>query len=346
MISIIIPTYNRSNYLETTLISILKSDFDKGNFEIIIVDNGSTDDTKAVVHKLLESRAFKFKYFYEPEPGLLSARHKGAEESQGDILTFIDDDVEVSCYWLNSIHSAFNNNSTVSLLTGPCLPKYEIYPPNWLNHFWSETPYGGKECSWLSLLDLGANEIEIHPNWVWGLNFSIRQDAFTLLEGFHPDNIKNELQHFQGNGETGLAMKAADKGLKAMYHPGVLLYHQVTKDRLSVDYFKKRAYYAGVSMSFTDLRQGKTKNNKHEKDVQKPNSRSVEKKIRRLYRVLFPLKQQKKNPTIDKHIELMLVEIENEGKKGYEFHQHAFHSNEKVRSWVLQKNYMNYKLPL
>ena len=100
MISIIIPTYNRCSSLESTLHSIMKSSFSHKQFEIIVVDNGSTDATKDITFKLLANSVFNFKYVFEPEPGLLSGRHRGVEESVGDVLTFIDDDVEVSPNWL------------------------------------------------------------------------------------------------------------------------------------------------------------------------------------------------------------------------------------------------------
>ncbi|HET6224883.1 MAG TPA: glycosyltransferase family 2 protein [Bacteroidia bacterium] len=344
MISIIIPTYNRSASLESTLQFLLKSNLEKEKFEILVVDNGSTDNTKDVTLKTLSPTSFKFKYLFEPEPGLLSGRHKGAQEASGNILTFIDDDVEVSSGWLKGIYDVFAQNENISFVTGPCLPKYEVYPPDWVNYFWAETPYGGKECSWLSLIDLGNKPVEIHPNWVWGLNFSIRKSVFDELQGFNPDNIKKELQHFQGNGETGLTLKAEEKGLKALYHPEVLLYHQVPRERLSIAYFKKRAFYAGVSVSFTDLREGKPK---AAAETAQNNSvaseKNIKSKLRHLYGVLF--NKQTAKP-LNTEIQQLLAEVRAEGKKGYDFHQQAFYSNEKVKNWVLQKDFMNYKLPL
>ncbi|HTD39433.1 MAG TPA: glycosyltransferase family 2 protein, partial [Mucilaginibacter sp.] len=217
MISIIIPTYNRSDSLKGTLESITKQSFEPNDFEVIVIDNGSTDDTKKIC-STYEPVIKKFTYHYDDMPGLLTGRHKGAELARGDILSFIDDDVELSPNWLNGIAESFDNPE-ISLATGPCLPKFEVAPPEWLTYFWSDTPYGGKICTWLSLLDLGAEIVQINPNYVLGLNFSIRKSVLIELGGFHPDCIPSHLQQYQGDGETGLTMKAEKSGLIALYNP-------------------------------------------------------------------------------------------------------------------------------
>jgi glucosyl-dolichyl phosphate glucuronosyltransferase len=142
----------------------------------------------------------------------------------------------------------------IDLLTGPNFPKFDVYPPVWLNSFWKPTPFGGKQCSELSLLDLGNNVIEIDAVFVWGLNFVIRKSAFESLKGFHPDVIPQNIQFLQGDGETGLSIKAKEAGMKALYHPNVMLYHLVPAERLTIGYFEKRYFYQGVSDSYTQIR--------------------------------------------------------------------------------------------
>jgi glycosyltransferase involved in cell wall biosynthesis len=154
MISIIIPTLNRACSLKTTLDSIVRLDY-KNDFEVIVVDNGSVDDTKNVCYQY-ESTIKRFVYFYDDTPGLLTGRHMGMQLAKGEILAFIDDDVELSPRWLSGILESFNDPE-VALSTGPCLPKYDTYPPKWLSFFWTSTLYGGKMCTWLSLLDLGEH---------------------------------------------------------------------------------------------------------------------------------------------------------------------------------------------
>lgn len=87
MFSIIIPTYNRAKFIEKTIQSVLNQDFQ--DFEIIIVDDGSTDDTGIIVKKIPDPR---IKYFYKVNEERGVARNYGAIRSKGDFVTFLDSD--------------------------------------------------------------------------------------------------------------------------------------------------------------------------------------------------------------------------------------------------------------
>ncbi|MGF7078029.1 glycosyltransferase [Mucilaginibacter sp. UYCu711] len=337
MISIIIPTFNRSALLKNTLASIVKQNYVANDFEVIVVDNGSTDDTKNLCSDY-SSHIKNFTYCYDNMPGLLTGRHKGAKVAKGEILAFIDDDVELSTYWLTGINESFNNTE-VSFLTGPCLPKYESPPPEWLNYFWDDTPYGGKMCTWLSLLDLGNKSITVHPNYVWGLNFCIRKNVMLQLGGFHPDCIPDNLQQYQGDGETGLTIKAAQREMTAQYNPKVMLYHIVPAHRLTLAYFEKRAFYQGVCNSFTEIR---IKNFTTEHTQPAKSSYTIPRRIYRgIKRRLFIAKRNNEPGEAFK-IKVILDAAE---KKGYQFHQNAFNTDDAVKEWVLKKNFFKYNLP-
>ena len=203
-ISIVIPTLNRSMYLKKLLRSLIKQNFPRDNYEILVVDNGSIDNTRNITNEAISLfTKHHIRYIYEPVPGLLSGRHRGVLEAQGDILTFVDDDIEADKDWLQAISDSFQNIS-VKLVGGRNLPKYETNPPDWLQWFWIDHAFG-KTCAELSLLDFGEEVREIDANYVWGLNFSIHRQALLDLGGFHPDCIPKHLQHFQGDGETDLA---------------------------------------------------------------------------------------------------------------------------------------------
>ena len=106
---------------------------------------------------------------HEPTPSLLAGRHRGVRESKGDLLVFIDDDVEVSPGWLPSIRRAFEDPQ-VALVGGPSYPKFATRPPDWLKHFWYEEN-GIKACPYLSLLDGGDRRMRIRPDSSMGLEF-------------------------------------------------------------------------------------------------------------------------------------------------------------------------------
>lgn len=341
-ISIIIPTYNRANTLTATLSSILKQP-DLEDVEVIVVDNGSTDNTALICRDFAENIS-SLQYLFDAEPGLLTGRHLGASTARGEILCFLDDDVELTSKWISGVKDAFSNPE-VQLATGPCLPNFEITPPAWLEYFWLNFKDGGKVCSWLSLVDLGNKKKFIDPNYIWGLNFCIRSSALYALGGFHPDSVPARFQMFQGDGESGLTIKASQNNYKAFYHTDIALHHNVSFERLTLEYFKKRAFYQGVCNSFTYLKQ--LHSNKKEiinTGGKLRNMKGVFSKFIHLLK-LYKLRVHKILfvPKSVKAIEKVLTLKE---KEGYNYHQEAFKNNDKVKKWVLKNDYWNYKLPL
>ncbi|MCE3296653.1 MAG: glycosyl transferase family 2 [Crocinitomicaceae bacterium] len=332
MVSIIIPTVNRAASLLKTLESINALKTGRASFEVIVVDNGSTDNTKEIVNDFSRTADLDLHYVFAPEPGLLTGRHVGLQLAKGDVLTFIDDDVRVSGSWLNAILEVMQNRPDIDLLTGPNLPEYESHPPEWLSHFWTND-FNGKHCGWLSLLDFGPEEKEIDPVFVWGLNFTIRRDTLLELRGFHPDNMPEKLQKYQGDGETGLSLKAKKKHKKALYNPEVKLFHAVPASRMTDSYFEKRAFYQGVANSFTALRSEEEEVTQHV---------GLAKKIKRkLRKIVFQNKQNNLPLDIRKKRE----DLDRKEQEGFVFHQRLFSENEKVRNWVLKADYLDYKLP-
>ncbi len=339
-ISIIIPTLNRAPVLSKALESIFnqKSNID---FEIIVVDNGSIDETNKIC-KYWETNRAHFKYYYDSVPGLLTGRHKGAEEASGEILSFLDDDVELSDTWLKAVFETMSSRPDISLMTGPNMPRYEKDPPEWVSYFWNGTPYGGKECSCLSLLDLGNNIIEIDPIYVWGLNFSIRKSVFLELGGFHPDCIPAHLQMFQGDGETGLSLKAIEKGYKALYNPKALVYHDVPAERMTLGYFDKRYFYQGICNSYSEIRRNSgIKTRLGSADIK----RKTKHFIQLLYSTIFKKNEVfiQRESNIEK--EMLYTRFQAMERAGYNFHQGIVKKSPTLLKWVLKENYFDYRLP-
>jgi glucosyl-dolichyl phosphate glucuronosyltransferase len=332
MISIIIPTLNRASTLELAIKSFCLQNFSPDQFEILVVDNGSTDNTKDIIEAAISKYpSHKIGYIYEPEPGLLSGRHRGVQEAKGEILTFVDDDIEADVSWLKAIKESFDD-PTVQMVGGRNLPKYEVEAPQWLEWFWLEHSYG-KLCAELSLLDFGEQVREIDANYVWGLNFSIRKITLLKLGGFHPDCIPKHLQYFQGDGETGLTQEANQKGYKAIYQPKALVWHSVSQERMSYEYFEKRYFYQGVCDSYSFIR-GTEGQLKHVSLIEN------------IKALLIRLKQASKRLiSIQTEKDLLKERFYSAYQKGYQFHQNAVRQNPKLLDWVLKKDYWDYNLP-
>lgn len=326
--SIIIPTFNRRSSLKNTLESLLNLNYSPENYEIIVVDNGSIDNTRQMVEAIVKSNiSGRIRYYYEPVPGLLSARHKGAFESRGNILVYVDDDIEADPNWLAAIAEAFGDTET-HLVGGKSLPKYESPPPNWLEAFWYRDG-SLSQCFYLSLIDFGDQLTQIDPLYVWGLNFSIRKETLFKVGGFNPECVPKDLQRYQGDGDTGLAWKIKAAGYKIVYQPQALVYHVVPNERLSIDYFVERMFSAGVSDSYTTIR--KNRGIKFDWKIQEPFCLA-----RKLWR------RMASRLSTDPYA-IIRQSVREAWLQGYLFHQHEARKDPELLKWILSENYWDYR---
>ncbi|MBM4053449.1 MAG: glycosyltransferase [Planctomycetes bacterium] len=323
--SIIIPTRNRSKWITSAIKSFVEQDFPASQYEIIVVDNGSTDNTREIAEQAASLNKTDIKYIYEPEPGLLSGRHRGMSEAMGKILIFVDDDIEAASGWLTAIMTEFEDTS-VHIVGGTSLPRYEVDPPQWIEKYCS---WEGNQltCGSLSLINKGNQRVEIDPIYVWGLNFAIRKQTLFELGGFHPDNISKHLQHFQGDGEIGLTLKMKEKGLKAIYAPDAKVYHCIPRERLTVISFEERFYYQGVCDSYTQIRKNKSISN-----IKIPE-----------YQIFEPFSPDV--PAYDQYKQIIYKRIHNAYVDGFLFHQDAVRKSKTLLKWVLKEDYFDYRLP-
>lgn len=336
MISVIIPTYNNSMLLKRAIRSIMDQNFPVNNYELIIVDNASIDDTATVVERIIkEYNTSNLFYEYEKTPGLLSGRHRGLNVAKGDLLVFADEDIHASPDWLSEIFSTFQNIE-VQLVTGKNLPEYESEPPEWVKKMWIKNEFG-ITCGELSLLDFGDKELEIPTEFVWGLNFAIRKEALIELGGFNPDAMPPDLQQFQGDGETGLSYKAAKKGYKAKYNPNAKVFHFVPNSRMTPKYFKKRYFYQGVADSYTEIR-GKLKINK--KNSFMLLSMMVKKNISIMLR-LFKILVMNISKLTQTNIRFRILFLYSY-LLGYNYHNKKARSSAQVFNWIQKKDYWEY----
>lgn len=250
-LSVILPTRNRAPLLDDCLASLAGQSLPVDQFEVLVIDNGSTDCTQEVVQR--HANQLPMRYLFEPKPGLHNARHSGLREASADILVFGDDDILADPDWLLSIAEAFREPD-IALVGGNNRPLFESPPPDWLARWW-ERPNGKRRAiSHLSILDFGQGQFDIDPGWVWGCNFSVRRSALLNAGGFHPDAMPAESLRLRGDGETSVSDAIRRSGLRARFHSGASVTHRVSKARMSADYFQKRSYAQGISDSYTDLR--------------------------------------------------------------------------------------------
>ena len=136
MITIIICTYNREKYIRPLLNSIAKNNYPTTDYEIVLVDNNCTDNTRGVCEQFAaEHPEIAFRYVTEPEQGLSAARNKGIKEAKGDIIIYVDDDALVDSDYIRIYAEHFAANPDTMAAGGPIEPLYETQEPLWMSPY-------------------------------------------------------------------------------------------------------------------------------------------------------------------------------------------------------------------
>ncbi|WP_224982626.1 glycosyltransferase [Geomonas agri] len=327
-VAVIIPTHNRTAYLLELLAALENQTLNPTRFQVVVVDNGSDGECRRAAAALKGCTPFRFSYLHEPVPGLHNARHAGMRAAECDLLVFADDDIIPFDTWLEAICEAFAKPD-VRLVGGKNLPLWETPPPRWLERMWSRQK-GDRILGELSILDLGELGRDIDASLVWGCNFAVSRTLLQEAGGFHPDGMPWELIHLRGDGETHVSNYMSEKGYRAFYHPEASVRHRVPKERMTLAYFKKRAYSQGISDSFRDLRISRGV-------LAAAGSSPKPGEIPRLWEAV-----RKALGVGGGLSDRARVEKETAAayRKGYGFHQALFTKDEKIREWVLKTDYL------
>lgn len=331
--SIIVPSARPRHDVRVTMESLSAASSGRDDVEILLVDNNAQEDTAAELRDYCASLAGRVRYVREPRPGATAARHRGVDESQGDILIFVDDDVEASSGWLKAIRQGFENPE-VGVIGGPSLPRFTGPVPAWFWDFLTPTPLGGWSCTWLSLLDIGHGVIAIDPNWIWSLNLSIRRSTFERAGGFHPGLVPASLQRWQGDEETGLAIRLRSDGVRTDYVEEAQVFHRCGAERLTPEYFARRAFYQGVCDSFGRIRYGPTPVPGSTLHTHQPLSRKCRAMAERLLR-----KVTRPRSRWGREASAVWDMAEKAHVAGWHFHQTEVASDPRLLAWVRRPDF-------
>jgi glycosyltransferase involved in cell wall biosynthesis len=243
--SIIVPTYKRTQLLNSALSSLcFQTCQDK--FEIIVVDNAPSGTGREIVASIELPPGLQIRYLVEPRIGLHHARHAGARAAQGEILVYIDDDVIAEPGWLSAVLQAYDDER-VACVGGKSLPRWETTPCEWVFALHPGT---------YSLLDYGDIPRTLQwPEDLYGCNLSIRKSVLYEVGGFNPDGFGDRrLIWYRGDGETGLLRKVYAAGYKVIYTPWAVLFHRIPASRLTPGYVRRRAFDQSISHEYTKYR--------------------------------------------------------------------------------------------
>ena len=177
--SVVIATYNRAADLRDTLRS-LSGLRPNGPWEVIVVDNNSTDDTRRVVEDAARDFPVQLRYLFEREQGRSPALNAGIRAARGAIIATTDDDVRVPPGWLNAAAEGLAGLQC-DFVGGRVLPIWRAPRPRWL------PDRGGKQWAVIALLDYGGEPLEFGARVPLGVNMAFRREAFDLAGLLDPN---------------------------------------------------------------------------------------------------------------------------------------------------------------
>lgn len=261
-VAVIICTYNRAEQLRRTLegfrgVSAVRGPQSEVSWELIVVDNNSTDATKAVCAEF-ESR-LPLRYRFEGRPGKSRALNRAIAEVCGpkaedsrlqtadcglppDLLIFTDDDVDVSPDWLTAYVDAAARHPEADFFGGKVIPRWETPPPRWLAEHFASLLHGVTVS-----VDKGPAErpARVEEGLFFGANLALRPTVFA--KGFRfPEEIGPTRGEPVRGEDTEMQKQLLAKGHHGVYVPAAVVYHRNPPERMTESYV--RQWFKGQGM--------------------------------------------------------------------------------------------------
>src|SRR5262245_32110020 len=164
LVSFVIPVFNSERDIARCLLSIKHLHFPEGAYEVLIMDNGSTDQT----HQIMRQLGFPFQVI--PTVNVSTLRNRGAAIAQGEYIAFVDSDVELTPDWLHNGLATFTDQRVVACGCFPSVPP----EATWVQQTWDIHQRG--------------RQSEAKPTpvaWLASMNLIVRRAAFLAIAGFN-----------------------------------------------------------------------------------------------------------------------------------------------------------------
>jgi glycosyltransferase involved in cell wall biosynthesis len=227
-LTVAICTRNRAASLRSALASLAECAKPKSMWEVVVVDNGSTDDTRAVVSGA--EHDIPVRLVVEAVPGLSNARNAAVRASRGDYILWTDDDCVVSHDWLVAYNQAFERWPSAAVFGGPIVPRFAGHPPDWLVRI------APRVRTAFAARDFGSEFVTLDETRVpFGANYAIRAveqrgRLYDVRRGRGADVPIGE--------ETELIRGLFGAGSQGRWVPDAIVTHTIPPERQTVDYLR------------------------------------------------------------------------------------------------------------
>jgi len=233
LISVVICTYNRADLLTDVLQTLCQQTLEHSEYEVIVVDNNSTDSTRAVAESFARQYP-NLSYCFEQQQGLSHARNRGWQEAKGKYVAYIDDDCKVPEKWL-AVAKEIIERISPDVFGGPYFAFYNTPKPTWFkDEYGSHTPYAN------------ATRIEGPPDELHGGNLFLHRELLEKTGGFNPQlgMVGDQIAYGE---ETALLRHIHTTIPEALiyYEPKLYVYHLVRPEKMTWRWLIKDRFTKG-----------------------------------------------------------------------------------------------------
>jgi glycosyltransferase involved in cell wall biosynthesis len=250
--TILICTYNRAELLGPTLDSLAALRAPGRSWEVLVVDNNSTDDTRAVVEGRQPTFPVPLRYAFEGRQGKSYALNSGWGLASGAVIAYTDDDVRVPADWLEHGVRPLLERADIDYTGGPVRPMWECPPPRWLEP-------SGNLGGTIAVKDHGREPFifEHGRKTPLGVNMAVRRELVEAVGGFRVD-LGRTGGSLLGQEQAEFFYRTRAAGIRGLYVPEMILDHHVPARRLTHAYFRRWWYWKGISQARVHRIHGRT----------------------------------------------------------------------------------------
>ena len=231
-VTVAIPTYNRARWLRETLASLAAHTYSGGSFEVLVIDNRSTDTTAEIAQSFLPGRP-TWRYLLETAQGANHARNRAVQEATGEILVLLDDDVLLQPGWLDALVEPWRRPSSaehpIAAVGGEVIPIYPEGCPKWLER-------------WATPLRLRPDPGPLTPRQMpMSANLAFHRSVFAEFGLFRTDLGRKGKNVFSGD-ESELLKRYHRAGREVWFAPSAVAQHQFPLTRLNLRYTCRHSF--------------------------------------------------------------------------------------------------------
>ena len=245
-ISLVICTYNRADILPRCLAAAYRQTLPPSDYQVVVVDNASTDHTRHIVRQFTAPRGLDVQYIYHPVKGLSHARNAGAAAAAAPLLAYIDDDAIAAPDLLWHLLCTFDAHPRAACVGGRIDITLPAELPKWYSSFFD---------GYYSKFDLGTTQVT-QSKEIWqypfGANIAFRAGPLCGIGGFNT-TMGRIGKDYSGGEEIDAVIRLAGLGYEVFYNPAASVRHVILPSRIHWAHIAKSAHAAGKNWAYYEM---------------------------------------------------------------------------------------------